>query len=68
MTDMKREQFKAIDTDNDGFITAKELKASLQGDKGNDLISDEHMATIVSMADNDGDRRINFEEYSAFVR
>ncbi|MGW0884669.1 EF-hand domain-containing protein [Streptomyces sp. NPDC002671] len=65
MTASKREQFNAIDTDNDGYITADELKASLNG---NNRISDEHITTIVQMADENGDRRIDFDEYSRFVR
>ncbi|WP_181794248.1 EF-hand domain-containing protein [Streptomyces sp. WELS2] len=48
MADSKREQFDANDTDHDGYITATELKPSL---KGNGHIGEEHIATIVRMAD-----------------
>ncbi|MFE9454401.1 hypothetical protein [Streptomyces sp. NPDC006739] len=41
--DSKREEFDAIDTDNDGYITAAELRAALDG---NGRISDEHISII----------------------
>ncbi|OKK06693.1 MULTISPECIES: EF-hand domain-containing protein [unclassified Streptomyces] len=61
----KRQQFDRIDTDGDGYITAEELRESLDGDG---RVSEEHVATIVRMADEDGDRRIDFDEYAKFVR
>ncbi|MER7578044.1 EF-hand domain-containing protein [Streptomyces sp. NPDC126514] len=67
MSDDKRAAFDAIDTNGDGFITAEEFKAALKtAVRGK--VSDEHAATIVEMADKDGDRKINFDEYSQFVR
>ncbi|MEU0941157.1 EF-hand domain-containing protein [Embleya sp. NPDC005971] len=62
----KRAAFDRIDTDNDGFITADEFKASLQTPDGK--VSDANAAAIVSMADDNGDRRIDFDEYAKFVR
>ncbi|MFF8845876.1 EF-hand domain-containing protein [Streptomyces sp. NPDC015127] len=60
-----RRQFEEIDTDGDGYITAAELKESLQG---NGKVSAENVAVIVEMADTDGDRRIDLDEYAKFVR
>ncbi|GAA4913889.1 EF-hand domain-containing protein [Streptomyces coeruleoprunus] len=60
-----RMQFEEIDTDGDGYITADELKESLQGDG---KVSPENLAVIVRMADEDGDRRIDLDEYAKFVR
>jgi len=54
-----------IDTDDDGYITADELKESL---KGNPKISDENVATVAQMADEDGDQKITYDEYAKFVR
>lgn len=61
----KRQQFMEIDTDGDGYITVDELMASMQDDP---MVSDEHVATIARMADEDGDRQIDFVEYAKFVR
>jgi len=60
-----REDFDQIDTDDDGYITADELKESL---KGNPKISDENVATVAQMADEDGDQKITYDEYAKFVR
>ena len=54
-----------IDTDDDGYTTADELKESL---KGNPKISDENVATVAQMADEDGDQKITYDEYAKFVR
>ncbi len=61
---MSKEDFDAIDTDDDGFITANELKASLEGTSG---VTDEQMATIVELADADGDQKISAEEYEKLL-
>ncbi|MGW4550932.1 EF-hand domain-containing protein [Streptomyces violaceorubidus] len=61
----KRHDFDEIDTDKDGFVTAAELAASLQT---NPKVSDDNVAAVVKIADEDGDRRIDFEEYAALVR
>ena len=58
---MSREKFDAIDTDGDGFITAAELKASLEGEESG--VTEDQMATIVGLADDDGDQKISPEEY-----
>ncbi len=61
----KRRDFDEIDTDNDGFVSAAELAAALQN---NPRVSDDNIAAIVRIADDDGDRRIDFEEYAELVR
>ena len=60
---MSREDFDAIDTDGDGFITASELLTSLA-----DKATAEEIATIVTMADADGDNKIDYDEYAKFAR
>lgn len=62
---MSREKFDQIDADGDGLITGGELRASLEGTSG---ISDEDVATIMQMADDDEDRQISFAEYVSAPR
>ncbi|MFF2146230.1 EF-hand domain-containing protein [Kitasatospora sp. NPDC058190] len=62
----KRAAFDKIDTDGDGFITADEFKASLQSASGK--VSDENAQMIVRMADENGDQKIDFDEYAKFAR
>jgi Ca2+-binding EF-hand superfamily protein len=62
---MSKEDFDAIDTDGDGFITASELLKSLAD---NPKVSPDNVATIVQMADENGDNQISFEEYENFVK
>ena len=64
-SDTVREDFDAIDTDDDGYITADELKESF---KDNPKVSPENVDTIARMADEDGDQKITYEEYAKFVR
>ena len=61
---MSREAFDAIDTDGDGYITASELLKSL-AEKPN--VSADEMATVVTMADADGDNKVSYDEYAKFV-
>lgn len=61
---MSKEKFDAIDTDNDGFITADELKASLADTPG---VSQENIDAIVAMADDDGDKQVSFDEYEGLL-
>lgn len=62
---MSKKAFDAIDTDGDGYITADELKASL-GDEPD--VSDDNIAAIIRMADDNGDQKITFEEYSSIAK
>lgn len=64
-SDATKADFDAIDTDNDGYITAYELKESLKGDS---KVSDANVAVIAGIADADGDQKITYEEYAKFVR
>jgi Ca2+-binding EF-hand superfamily protein len=64
-SEQTKKDFDDIDTDDDGYITAAELKESL---KSNPKVSDENAAAIVQMADDDGDRKINYEEYAKLVK
>lgn len=61
---MSQEKFDAIDTDNDGFITASELSASITDASG---VSQENIDAIVAMADDNGDQQISFEEYERLL-
>lgn len=64
-SDKTRQDFDEIDTDDDGYITANELKESLKDDP---KVSPDNVATIAAMADEDGDQKITYEEYAKFVR
>ena len=65
-SDKTRQDFDAIDTDGDGYITASELlKESV---KDNPKITNDQIVTIIQMADDDGDLNISYEEYAKFVR
>ncbi|AJT65009.1 EF-hand domain-containing protein [Streptomyces chattanoogensis] len=66
MSDDKRAAFDKIDTDRDGYITADEFKASLQ--TGSGKVSDDNAKMIVRMADENGDKKIDYDEYAKFVR
>ena len=65
-SDKTRQDFDAIDTDGDGYITASELlKESV---KDNPKITNDQIVAIIQMADDDGDLNISYEEYAKFVR
>lgn len=65
ITDDVRREFEDMDVDNDGYITADELRMALQD---NPKVSDANIAAIVKMADENGDRRIDLKEYAKFLR
>jgi Ca2+-binding EF-hand superfamily protein len=58
------ERFKKIDTNGDGRIDIAELRAELGQDP---RISEEHLETIVSLADVDGNGQMDVEEYARLV-
>jgi Ca2+-binding EF-hand superfamily protein len=61
---MSKEDFDAIDTDGDGYITASELLTSLAD---NPKVSPDDIAAVIQMADEDGDNQISYEEYEKFA-
>ena len=61
---MSKEDFDAIDTDGDGYITASELLRSLAD---NPNVDNDDIATVITMADQDGDNKISYEEYQRFA-
>jgi Ca2+-binding EF-hand superfamily protein len=62
---MSKEDFDAIDTDGDGYITSSELLRSLAD---NPNVGPDDIATVIQMADENGDTQISYEEYSKFAR
>lgn len=62
---MSKEDFDAIDSDGDGYITASELLRSLADDP---KVSPDDIATVVQMADEDGDNQISYDEYARFAK
>jgi len=57
--------FAAIDTDDDGLITAWELK-ELMGTLGQSL-TDDAAATMLGFMDADGDGKVNRAELKAYL-
>ncbi len=62
---MSKEDFDVIDTDGDGYITASELLRSLAE---NPEVDADDIATVIQMADEDGDNQISYEEYAKFAK
>ncbi|MEW2293913.1 EF-hand domain-containing protein [Streptomyces sp. NPDC006743] len=60
--DEAREQFKRIDADGDGYITAAEFKSALaQGGDWN--VTDTVAEAIIKQRDLDGDKVLSFDEF-----
>lgn len=58
--------FNAFDTDGDGGIDAEELK--LVFDNSVSGFDDERWATITAKIDTNGDGKIQFEEFEAYMK
>ena len=65
-SDKKRQDFDEIDADGDGFITASELLTASV--KKNPQLSDDDIVAMITMADDDGDKKISYEEYATPAR
>ncbi|WP_037858151.1 EF-hand domain-containing protein [Streptomyces sp. NRRL S-340] len=60
--DEAREQFKRIDADGDGYITAAEFKSALaQGGDWN--VTDTVAEAIIKQRDLNGDKVLSFDEF-----
>jgi len=57
--------FKEMDTDNDGKISSSDLKKALE--KNGAKVTDEDIANIMSVADQDGSGSISFEEFATVI-
>jgi Ca2+-binding EF-hand superfamily protein len=67
MVDVTRfeETFKIVDIDNDGLITAEEMRSVLRA--MGEEITPERAVEIVAAIDKDGDGRISLEEFATFM-
>ncbi|OMJ78689.1 hypothetical protein SteCoe_21455 [Stentor coeruleus] len=59
--DLLRDQFKKLDTNEDGFITAEELRKLLL--YGEEQLQEEEVDSIITEFDKNGDGRISMEEF-----
>jgi len=64
--DELREAFSVFDKDNNGFITAEELKSALLnlGEK----LDDSEIKAMIAAADKDGNGEIDYEEFIGMMR
>lgn len=60
-----REAFAAFDKDGDGFITRTEIK-EVMALLGEDM-TDAAIDAMISAADSDGDKRVDFEEFCGMI-
>jgi calmodulin len=63
--DEVRAQFKALDKDGNGVISAQEIREVLTA--LGDRLSDEDVNEIIRDVDTDGDGQVNFEEFLAHM-
>ena len=57
-------EFKSLDIDGDGFITADEFRQMLDSEAwGSEPMNDEQIDAVIRFADIDGDGKISFEEF-----
>ena len=62
-----RHAFGVFDLDQDGFISADELRVAYERLTGEEVTPEEALE-MVAEADTDGDQMIGYEEFRAFVR
>ena len=59
-----REEFKEIDTDGSGFISASELRKCIDKEAdGGEKMTDEDFDAIILAADVDGDGQVSYDEF-----
>lgn len=63
--DEVREEFDAFDTDRDGFVSIEELHQVMQ--KVGEQMSREEAESALRRADRDGDGRLSYPEFVAFM-
>ena len=56
-----KKAFDVMDANNDGQVTKEELKSLLQG--LGEEVTDEIVNEMISIADENGDGKVNFEEF-----
>ncbi|MEU7722222.1 EF-hand domain-containing protein [Streptomyces tibetensis] len=61
-----RKQFERIDTDGDGFITAAEFKTAL-AQSGDWNVTESVAEVVIKTRDLDGDKRLSFDEFWAYL-
>ena len=55
--------FSQFDVNGDGYITAEEIRQVMRA--AGDSLNDDDVASMVSLADTDGDGKVNYEEFVA---
>lgn len=60
-----QDAFNEMDTDNSGFVEAKEIKAIAA--KVGCKLSDDDLDQIIKKADESGDGKISFEEFAKSI-
>ncbi|KAI7878231.1 calmodulin-like protein 3 [Lichtheimia hyalospora FSU 10163] len=61
-----KQTFQAYDKDGDGFLTVDELRQFLEQLEGN--LQPDDVESMVREADDDGDGKINYQEFAKMVR
>lgn len=55
--------FERFDVNGDGYITAEELRQVMR--EAGDSLDDEQVDSMITLADTDGDGKVNYEEFVA---
>ncbi|WP_200305535.1 EF-hand domain-containing protein [Streptomyces adelaidensis] len=64
--EVARKEFKRIDADGDGFITAAEFKTAL-AQEGDWNVTESVAEVLISARDLDGDKLLSFDEFWAHL-